>query len=65
MSEDIEDGIDLEDWPDCKIEDCEYKCCLALNSVYCYAHTPGTDYVKSTKIDALHSRYSFPGDPQQ
>jgi hypothetical protein len=56
----MSDEIDLDEWPNCAVDGCEYKCCLALESPYCYAHTPGSEYVKSTKIDARHSRYAFP-----
>ena len=26
-------------WKNCVKENCKYKCCLALNSIYCYKHT--------------------------
>lgn len=43
--------MDYDDWPDCPIEGCVYKCCLALDSIYCFHHTPGNKYVKLIKID--------------
>lgn len=61
MGEDVLD-IDQDEWPDCAIDGCEYKCCLALESVYCFRHTPGSDAVKHIKIDARNSLYSFPSD---
>lgn len=30
-------------WPKCAISVCENKCCLRLNSKYCWPHTPGID----------------------
>lgn len=41
-------------WPDCAIEGCPNKCCLALDSKFCFPHTPGNVHVKNMKIDALH-----------
>lgn len=41
-------------WPDCPIEGCPNKICLALNSEFCFPHTPGNEHVKRMKIDALH-----------
>lgn len=29
-------------WPKCAVAACENKCCLRLNSKYCWPHTPGT-----------------------
>lgn len=34
--------MNLEDWPDCAVRGCRNKCCLRLNSRYCWPHTPGT-----------------------
>ena len=31
--------MDIEDWPDCKVEGCDNKSCLALESHYCWPHT--------------------------
>lgn len=28
-------------WPKCAIPACQNKCCLRLNSIYCWPHTPG------------------------
>ena len=41
-------------WPDCAIEGCPNKCCLALDSIYCFPHTPGNVHVKHMKIDAAN-----------
>lgn len=41
-------------WPDCPVEGCQNKICLALNSEFCFPHTPGNEHVKRMKIDALH-----------
>ena len=46
-----DDLIDITDWPDCAIPGCPRKCCLALDSIYCFPHTPGNKHVKSIKID--------------
>ena len=29
-------------WPKCAVPACQLKCCLRLNSKYCWPHTPGT-----------------------
>lgn len=42
---------DFADWPDCAIEGCQRKCCLALDSIYCFPHTPGNPHVNGMKID--------------
>jgi hypothetical protein len=39
------------DWPDCVIEGCPRKCCLALGSIFCFPHTPGNEHIKRIKID--------------
>ncbi len=39
------DGVtyfDEEEWPRCIIPDCTNKCCLRLNSPFCYPHS-GTE----------------------
>ena len=41
-------------WPDCPVPGCTNKICLALNSDFCFPHTPGNEHVKRMKIDALH-----------
>ena len=28
-------------WPKCAVPACQNKCCLRLNSIYCWPHTPG------------------------
>jgi hypothetical protein len=35
--------MNYESWPDCAISGCPNKCCLRLNSKYCWPHTPGLD----------------------
>lgn len=42
----------MDDWPDCAVPDCPRKCCLALNSEFCFPHTKGNEHVKRWKIDA-------------
>ncbi len=42
----------LEDWPNCAIEGCPNKACLALDSHLCFPHTPGTSEEKHRRIDA-------------
>lgn len=32
-----------EAWPWCAIQACGNKCCLRLNSIYCWPHTKGLD----------------------
>ena len=51
--------MDLNDWPDCGIEGCENKCCLALDSDFCFPHTPGNTHVKHIIIDAKHHAKIF------
>ena len=41
----------LDDWPDCPVEGCANKVCLALDSPYCFVHTPGSNQVKAIDID--------------
>lgn len=50
MSDDI--NTFYANWPDCAVEGCPNKCCLALDSVWCFPHTPGNEHVKRMKIDA-------------
>lgn len=49
-----DDGSDFANWPDCAIDGCPNKCCLALDSVFCFPHTPGNKHVKHMKIDAAN-----------
>lgn len=51
----------MDDWPDCAVDGCPNKCCLALDSIYCFPHTPGNKHVKHMKIDARHPE-NDPGD---
>lgn len=41
-------------WPDCAIEGCSNKCCLALDSPFCFPHTAGDEHVRRMKIDAAN-----------
>ena len=43
--------MDLDNWPDCPTVGCTNKICLALDSQFCFPHTPGNKYVKSINID--------------
>lgn len=45
---------DYANWPDCVIDGCPNKCCLALDSIFCFPHTPGNKHVKHMKIDAAN-----------
>lgn len=51
----MSNDVDLSGWPDCAVEGCQNKCCLALGSVFCFPHTPGNEHVKRMKIDAFHA----------
>ena len=31
--------LKMKSWPDCLIPSCPNKCCLALESPYCYPHS--------------------------
>ena len=31
--------MEFKDWPDCEVNGCFNKCCLSLNSKYCWDHT--------------------------
>lgn len=31
--------LTLNQWPDCPVAGCENKCCLRLESPYCYPHS--------------------------
>lgn len=48
-------------WPDCAIRGCPNKCCLVLDSVFCFPHTPGNKHVKHMKIDAANYAGSWEG----
>lgn len=48
----MSDDEDLSWWPDCPVDGCPNKCCFALDSVFCFPHTPGNEHVKRMKIDA-------------
>lgn len=52
MSDDEE--VDVTYWPNCRVLGCPNKCCLALNSWFCFPHTKGNEHVKRMKIAALH-----------
>jgi hypothetical protein len=41
-------------WPDCVIDGCPNKCCLALDSIFCFPHTAGNEHVKRMKIGAAN-----------
>ena len=43
--------MDLDKWPDCPVEGCPNKICLALDSEFCFPHTPGNEHVKRIGID--------------
>ena len=45
----------LDEWPDCPVEGCKNKICLALDSQFCFPHTPGNEHVKRMKIDAANT----------
>lgn len=53
------------DWPDCAVPGCPRKCCLALNSVYCFPHTNGNQHVKHWKIDARNAGLQEPKSPSR
>lgn len=48
------DDNSFANWPDCAVDGCPNKCCLALDSIYCFPHTPGDKHVKHMKIDAAN-----------
>lgn len=33
---------EFDAWPKCAVPACQNKCCLSLNSIYCWPHTPGS-----------------------
>jgi hypothetical protein len=35
--------MDIKDWPKCAVPACLNRCCLKLNSKYCWSHTPLND----------------------
>lgn len=47
--------MEWNEWPNCPIEGCPNKICLALNSEFCFPHTPGNKHVKHMKIDAKNA----------
>lgn len=55
--------MDLDDWPDCPIEGCPNKICLALNSEFCFQHTPGNKHVKHIDIDVRNVMRELELDP--
>jgi hypothetical protein len=44
-----------EEWPACAVYGCPRKCCLALDSIYCFPHTKGNQHVKRWKIEARNA----------
>jgi hypothetical protein len=52
--------MDLDAWPDCPVEGCKNKICLALHSDKCFPHTDGNEHVKRWKIDARNASSDFP-----
>lgn len=51
-------------WPDCPIEGCPNKICLALDSQFCFPHTPGNVHVKHLKIEAQHPGQLLANEPE-
>lgn len=49
-----DEDVDMDSWQDCAVDGCQNKCCLALNSIFCFPHTPGNKHVKHMKIDAMN-----------
>lgn len=47
-----QEDIPASEWPYCVVPGCRNRCCLALNSIFCFPHTPGNQHVKRMKIDA-------------
>jgi hypothetical protein len=47
--------VDYDLWPNCIVDGCPRKCCLALDSDKCFPHTPGNSHIKGWKIDARNS----------
>lgn len=49
----------LDTWAKCAVPACQNKCCLRLNSIYCWPHTPGSagearrNLVETESTDAL------------
>jgi hypothetical protein len=41
----------LDDWPRCAMPGCETKICVALDSSFCFPHTPGETEWKHAEID--------------
>lgn len=48
----ISTNRDYHEWADCAVEGCPNKACLALDSQFCFPHTPGNEHVKKMRIDA-------------
>ena len=51
----------LQNWPDCAVVGCFNKCCLSLDSIYCWPHTttargPDDDNNSNRAIDAVLAR---------
>ena len=47
--------MEFDDWPDCPVEGCPNKICLALDSEFCFPHTPGNRHVKHIDIDVRNT----------
>lgn len=43
-------------WPKCAVAACVNKCCLRLNSIYCWPHTPGQ--LEADDLDLLEEEES-------
>ena len=44
---------EYSEWPKCAIAACKNKCCLSLNSIYCWPHT-GTGGTLDSLISDLN-----------
>ncbi len=42
--------IEGDEWADCVVPGCKFKCCKALNSDKCFRHTEGDTQIKHLKI---------------
>lgn len=41
----------FDKWPKCAVPACQNKCCLRLNSKFCWPHTPGSASEAADSLD--------------
>jgi hypothetical protein len=45
--------VDMTKWPDCKKPGCKNKCCLLLESEFCYPHSNRPQDLVAKQLDKI------------